>query len=97
MSFRTIYDKILFTFDDAHNKTGFNNVSEGGIVFSSFHHDASSPRWGTVIKIGEEVKEVEVGDRILIEALKWTEAHKIDGIEFWMTTEDQVMCVEKKE
>lgn len=97
MAFRTIYDKILFTFDDAHNKTGFNNVSEGGIVFSSFHHDASSPRWGTVICIGEEVKEIAVGDRILIEAMRWTEAHTVDGIEFWMTTEDQVMCVEKKE
>ncbi len=97
MNFRAIYDKILFTFDDAHGSTGFNNVSSGGIVFSSFHHDASSPRWGTVISIGDDVKDVAVGDRILIEALKWTEAHKVDGVEFWMTTEDQVMCVEKKE
>lgn len=97
MSIRTIHDKILFTFDDTHGKTGFNNVSEGGIVFSSFHHDLNVPRWGTVTHIGEEVKEIAVGDKILIEALRWTEGHKHEGVEFWMTTEDQVMLVEKPE
>lgn len=97
MSIRTIYDKILFTFDDDHGKKGFNNVSEGGIVFASFQHDLESPRWGKVLSIGEEVKHIDVGDRILIEALRWTESHKHDGLEFWMTTEDQVMLVEKPE
>ncbi len=97
MKVRTIHDKILFAFDDDHGKAGFNNVSEGGIVFASFHHDLESPRWGKVMSIGDEVKDVAVGDRILIEALRWTEGHKHEGVEFWMTTEDQVMLVDKPE
>jgi co-chaperonin GroES (HSP10) len=94
MSVTTIHDKILFTFEDEHGAGGFNNVSEGGIVFSSFHHDVREPRWGVVLVVGPDVKDVSVGDRILIEPLKWSEGHDVDGLKIWMTEESQVMVVE---
>ncbi len=95
MQIKTLHDKILFSFEDENDSKGFNNVSEGGIVFSSYHHDTRQDRWGIVLVVGPEVKEIKVGDRILVEALKWSEGHKVDDeLKIWMTTEENVMLVE---
>lgn len=97
MQITTLHDKILFTFEDEHSSKGFDNVSEGGIVFSSFHHDARQDRWGVVLVIGPDVKEIKTGDRILVEALKWSEGHTVDDeLKIWMTTEENVMLVESQ-
>jgi hypothetical protein len=59
--------------------------------------DASTARWATVLAIGPEVKEIVIGDNILIETLKWTEGCTMsDGNKVWRTTEEWVMCVRKK-
>ena len=92
-----LHDSILFVFDDEVENNGFNNISPGGIVYKSYVMDASTSRWATVLAIGSKVKEIVVGDNILIENLKWTEGCKIpDGNKIWRTTEDMVMCVRQK-
>lgn len=89
----TLHNNILFTFNDALDSQGFNNVSEGGIVFKSYDHDAKSARWATVLVVGPDVKDVKAGDEILIENLRWSEGHEVDGLKIWMTQEPEVMCV----
>ena len=90
---KILYDTIAFVFSDSSNRKGFENVSAGGIVFSSFDHDAKASRWGIVTHIGPECKEVKVGDEILIENLRWTEGYEIEGQKQWFTNEKEVMGI----
>jgi co-chaperonin GroES (HSP10) len=92
----TLHNNILFTFNDESDSQGFNNVSAGGIVYKSFDHDAKTPRWATVLVVGPDVKDVKAGDEILIENLRWSEGHEIDGLKIWMTQESEVMCVREQ-
>lgn len=95
MNFRALHDSIIFQFTDETDKNGFSNVTTSGIVFKSYDHDTKAPRWGKAIKIGPDVKYVKENDIILIENLRWTEKHEIDGISIWRTTEPDVIGIQK--
>jgi co-chaperonin GroES (HSP10) len=90
---RILNDSIAFVFCDSSNSKGFDNVSNGGIVFSSYEHDTKSHRWGKVTCIGPDCNDVKVGDEILIENLRWTDGHVVDGEKIWFTNEKEVMGI----
>ena len=96
MKITALHDNIIFTFNDDNDGKGFDNISEGGIYFRSFDHDSKTSRWGTVLVIGPDVTETKPGDKILIENLKWTEGHDVDGLKIWMTNEKSVMLVDSE-
>lgn len=94
MNITPLHDSIIFVFEDDTNNKGFSQTTESGIVYKSFDYDTKTPRWGTVLKVGPDVKFVNVGDRILIESLRWTEGHKIDDeLTIWRTTEESVIGI----
>lgn len=94
---RVLENNLLFVFNDKTNSKGFDNVSAGGIVFSSYEHDINAPRWGTVKLIGPECEFIKVGDVILIENLRWTDGFEIDGVKLWSTKETEVMCIRQED
>jgi len=97
MAIKALHDSILFVFDDEVSGNEFNNKTESGIIYKSYAMDASTSRWATVLAVGDAVKEIVVGDKILIENLKWTEGCKMpDGNKIWRTNEPSVMCVREK-
>ena len=93
MNITPLHDSILFSFEEEVNKVGFNQQSASGIVYKSFDFDTKTPRWGIALKVGPSVKVVKEGDRILIDSLRWTEGHEIEGVKFWRTTEGDVIGV----
>lgn len=85
---------ILFRFNDATRKGMFEDVSAGGLYLGrSMELSLQEARWGTVIEIGCDVKDVAVGDQILIEPLKWTDGFEIDSIKYWKTQERFVLAI----
>lgn len=97
MSITPLHNSILFVFDDEVTGNEFNNKTASGIVYKSYSMDTTTARWATVLAVGPKVKEVVVGDNILIESLKWTEGTKMpDGNKIWRTEEEWVMCIRQK-
>jgi co-chaperonin GroES (HSP10) len=92
---KPLYDSIIFQFEDETEGLGFNNISAGGIIFKSYDHDASSDRYAKVLYIGDDCQFVKVGDRILVERLRWTEGLNYEGQRYWRTTEKDVMFISK--
>lgn len=91
-----IEDKILFQFlEDVQNKS-FSQVSSGGIIIQeSQHNQLQTPRYAKVLKIGPDVNDVNEGETVLIEPLKWTTAIEIDEVEetFWITDEKSILAI----
>jgi co-chaperonin GroES (HSP10) len=99
-----IRDNIFFQFEeDAVNyrdgkttQRGFREVTAGGLIVVSPPKSANSARFGIVTHVGPEVKEdIRVGDRILVDALKWTEEVKFEGQGYWMTREEHVIGIDE--
>ena len=95
---RPLHDQILFRFEEriVTNDQGikmFETTSNAGIVvMGNIDESTKAAKWGKVIAIGNSVTQVEVGDRILIEPLMWTEGIKIEYEEtFWKTDETKVI------
>ena len=55
-------------------------ITTGGIVIKSDDGQAHGvkPRWGKIYKIGQEQKDVKVGQWVLVEHGRWTRKMKID-------------------
>lgn len=95
---------ILFQFEEESTyftdkkvkQKGFREVTAAGIIVVNQQKNADTARWGVVIKVGPEVDrdDIKVGKRILIEKLMWTNGVTHESEEYWMTSEDKVLCVE---
>jgi len=93
-----IRDGILFAFEDDVSKGMFDEKSEGGIILSrNADSSTSSARWGKVLAVGPKVptKEVDIGSRVLIEPMMWTEGFEHDGVKIWKTDYTKVMAIQE--
>lgn len=89
-------DKVAFEFLDDVSNNKFKTTTKAGIILAeSAENQVGAARWGLVISTGPDVNELEVGDYILIEPLRWTTALEIDEYEseFWITDQKSVMAV----
>lgn len=99
---RPLSSNVLFVWCDeiADNKT-FTHKS--GLIIDR-KIDRTRDRWGKVIAIGPNEKEIEVGDFILPEkthqpfgANAILEELKNQNIEVWMTNADDILLISKDE
>lgn len=100
MSIKPINKNVVFKFVDStikmDGKRQFEAATASGIVIRSQDESVKENRWGIVTAIGPDVKsELKVGDKILIEALKWTPSFKISNNDepVWITSEDCILLV----
>lgn len=94
---KPLANNVLFQFTDTVHSGMFYDVEKSGIIVGkNSDNSAKQPRWGTVLAVGPDVKpdEVAIGNKILIESLRWTEAYKVDGISYWFTRVNEIMCVQ---
>lgn len=98
-----IRNDVLFQFEEEtrtiqsghHTSQAFIEVSDWGFAHHNFDESTSTPRWGVVVAIGPSViPEIQLGTKILIEALKWTPQSILDGEHVWKTTDDFIMAYE---
>lgn len=92
---KAIHDHIVFKFEDPSIRRGgkeyFKEYSEAGLEVVSFKESLDRPRWGIVVTVGKDVKEITPGMRILIENLKWTNSFRVDGEDYWRTEISHVL------
>lgn len=90
-----IKDSVIFKFDSDVTHGRFIEQSDSGIYLGKDHtRDANAPRWGTVVLVGPDVSDVNIGDRILIEPTQWTFRTEFEGQSLWRTVESKILCTE---
>lgn len=93
---------IIFQFNDQMalndglHKKQFKDVTESGIVYSTASESMENARWATVTSVGPDVVCVSAGDRVLVTALKWTNAISFEGQDYWKTDEDQLLAIDEE-
>jgi hypothetical protein len=101
---KAIRNHIVFRFENSiAKKTSsgkrvkqFEEVTDWGFEISSYDEGTKAPRWGIVISVGHEViDDIQVGSRILIEPLAWTEGVEVDDITYWRTDDAKVMAIDE--
>ena len=91
---KPLNNNILFTFVDDVRQGMFYDVEKSGIIVGkSYDGSAKEARWGLVLAVGPEVSNIQAGQKILIEPLRWTEALKVNDRSVWFTRESEIMCV----
>lgn len=90
--YKTLRNNIIFKFLDEANDKGFTNTTDWNFVVKGHEFNAKSPRWGIVVRKGEDVPaHIQEGDYILIEPLMWSVNFKIDDVKYWSTNSEKVI------
>lgn len=99
MALRPLDNTFLFAFFNDTAEGKFIERNSGKIILTNqdISGQASSPRWGKVLSVGPDVKELTVGSIVLIEAGKWTLGFKHEDVKIWKSDEDQVMAIGEDE
>ena len=88
-------DKVVRKTDMDKTRTQFEETTASGFTISSYDEGAKMPRWVIVMDCGPDVKEFKTGDKVLVDALKWSEAIEFEGTTFWYSDESVVLAVEE--
>jgi hypothetical protein len=90
---------IFFVFEDEVVRGEFLEKTTFDFVLKNDANTTTKrARWGTVIAIGHEViGDIQVGSKILIEPLKWTESLRYNDQTFWKTDSDHVLAIRTSE
>lgn len=92
---KALNDTIIFSFVDRVYHGTFVENSESGLYLGFVKEDtAKAPRFGIVKAIGPKVTLVKVGDKILIDALMWTDSYTVEGVKYWNTNEEKVLAIQ---
>lgn len=93
---KALNDSIIFTFREKVRNGMFvpDEKSMGGLIVIANAEDSSKKLRTVDVKVvGPAVKEVKVGDAIIVEPLMWTDEFKLDGVSYWKTTEKHVIAI----
>ena len=91
MNLQLLNDSIAFTFIQEITSGSFDNQTDWGFTIKNRVDDVKHARWGVVLDVGPDVKQVKKKDYILIEPLRWTSKVKINNMNIWRTTEPNVI------
>lgn len=90
---------IIFRFHDPHvikgGKLMFQEQYKSGLILATFDMSLNQARWGTVLAKGNEVSDdIKVGDKVLIDALKWTNGVEYNTVMYWRTSEEHIIGID---
>jgi co-chaperonin GroES (HSP10) len=95
MNIKAIKNGFIFQFVDAVNAKGEfeKGTTDTGIILkATFDDSAKQPRWVNVVSVGPECKNIKEGDQVLLPALRWTAASKLEGQSIWKSDETQIVA-----
>lgn len=97
---KPLTNRVMFKFIEDLDNSHFHGKSSGGIfVVEHDENQVKRERWGKVLAVGPDASDdVSVGEYILMEAMGWTNAMKMDmndpdGEKFWFTEVPKILCV----
>lgn len=99
---RAIHKDVIFQFEgeittrtvSGIQQTLFKEMTSWGFEYSNTKDSMETSRWGNVVAVGPEVKDIKAGMRVLIEPLKWTNAFEINNTKYWKTNIDHVLLID---
>jgi co-chaperonin GroES (HSP10) len=90
---RPLGNAVFFQFADETSVTRFNNKTKTGIIIAG-GDQSEVARWGKVTDVGPEVRDITVGDYVLIEKGMWTQGFDAgDNKRTWKTDEEKICVV----
>ncbi len=92
----TFIDSVVVKTDTGRRRTQFEEITNSGFVISSYDEGAKYPRWVIVKDVGDQVDPADFkqGSKVLVDALKWSDALEFDGMDIWYSDVTQVLAVE---
>lgn len=89
-----LHNNVIFTFldDTAGSKGAFTETTISGIIIPRTNNTQKAHRWAEVVAAGPDT-QLQPGDFILIEALMWMEAVKVDDRKVWKTDDSKILAV----
>lgn len=92
---KPIGNTFLFSFLSETVGGKFISKNSGQIILTNQDLDVQGKyaRWCKVVAIGSAVTDFNVGDIVLIEALKWTIEYKFDGKSYWKSDDTKVIAI----
>ena len=106
MKLRCIRNGILFVLLEPMTSSGhFIEKTKWGLEITPFNSKQSRSfsntirdrgRWGKVLTIGPECKNVKVGNYICVEPNMWTNSFTYDGIQIRKTDESKVLLISEE-
>ena len=98
MALEPMRNHLIVSFFDVAEKGFFRDKTSWGFDLGrSLDRSAQTARWGVVLAVGPDTKEIVKGDYVCIEPLMWTENVDLDGLKVWRTDESKVMLVSKEQ
>ena len=96
---RPIRDHILFQFEEGKTKhmgiDQFQEKTDWGFTYAQTDSSLETGRWGKVTHIGPEVKEIEVGMRVCVDKLMWSNEFIFEDQSYWRTEEDHILMIDE--
>ena len=81
--------------DNGYERTQFQDETDWGFQVSNYDEGANDPQWAIITSVGPEVREVKVGDRVLIVLAKsYLQIHKLEPWNTEKTTCDRAISLE---
>jgi co-chaperonin GroES (HSP10) len=93
---RALNSSVIFTFREQVRNGMFSadETTKGGIYITSTAEDSSKKlRVVDVHFVGPEVKDVKVGDAVIVTPLMWTDEFKYQGKSYWRTSEEHIIAI----
>ena len=99
MSLRPLGNAFLFSFCSTTAEGRFIDRNKGSIILTNqdLDYQGKYARWAKVEAIGNKVKDIQVGDIVLIEALQWTRELQFECKSYWKSDDAKVIAIGKDE
>lgn len=103
MGIRVLGNRMIVALEGISEMNRLNDkMTSGGIILAALGGAGGiegklglADRWARVLVVGPDCTEIRVGDRVMIQAQKWTEGFKHDGVWLWMTNEDVIVFLDE--
>jgi len=103
MALKTLGNRMIVALEGISEMNHIKDqLSNGGIIISAQGGFGSTEgklgladRWGRVVSIGPDCRDVQVGDRVMVQAQKWTKGFKHDDVWLWMTQENFIIFIDE--
>lgn len=92
---KPIGNAFLFSFLSETVGGKFVSKNSGKIILTNQDLDVQGKyaRWAKVEAVGSKITDFDVGDIVLIEALKWTIEYKFNGQSYWKSDDTKVIAI----
>lgn len=97
MRLESLGNSVLFEFIDDQKDGMLRDKTTSGIILTAADTtQQNDARWGRVLSVGPQVRDIEPDEYVLVDALKWTNGVELDGQTYWKTDDTNILAASKE-